>query len=270
MAGKLHDARGVPGGFQREFLKEPIALVVRDARFQKDRKMNSIDTSIVLFFNSLAQKSWTFDAAVTLVQNLDILKGGLVVALFWWQWLRSDGEVEQRRDTLLRVLIASFVALISARALALLLPYRHRPIHTVQLPFNVPYTMDPESLSGWSSFPSDHATLFCTFAFGLFFISHRSGLLALLYTIVVILLPRIYLGIHWPTDLLAGLGLGSFIAGICAVPTIQHVLTRRIQRWRARYPTAFPVVLILVTFELGVLFVDVRNVLRFAVDALQR
>jgi hypothetical protein len=59
-------------------------------------------------------------------------------------------------------------------------------------------------LSGWSSFPSDHACLFFALATGLCLISPVIGGLALLHASLIVSLPRIYLGLHYPTDVLAG------------------------------------------------------------------
>ena len=76
----------------------------------------------------------------------------------------------------------------------------------------MPYGMSTERLYGWSSFPSDHAILFMALAVAIFLASRRFGWLALTYTTLCIIGPRVYLGWHWPTDVLAGALLGAAFA----------------------------------------------------------
>lgn len=65
------------------------------------------------------------------------------------------------------------------------------------------------------SFPSDHTTLSCTIAFG--FIWGRRYLLGtgLLVLGLLIGLSRVYLGIHYPLDIVGGCVLGFLCAGFC-------------------------------------------------------
>ncbi|OGD85798.1 hypothetical protein A2Z23_00755 [Candidatus Curtissbacteria bacterium RBG_16_39_7] len=61
------------------------------------------------------------------------------------------------------------------------------------------------------SFPSNHATLAASVAFLMFFYQKRVGFLAVLIAILIGL-ARIFVGVHWPTDVLAGLVLGFLVA----------------------------------------------------------
>jgi len=63
------------------------------------------------------------------------------------------------------------------------------------------------------SFPSDHATMAGAVTVGLLLVSWRLGLLAA-FAAVVMAFARVYIGAHYPHDVLAGLALGALIAAI--------------------------------------------------------
>lgn len=58
-----------------------------------------------------------------------------------------------------------------------------------------------------SSFPSGHATFFFALAFGVYLIDRRWGRIYLVLAALVGF-ARIFVSIHWPLDILAGVGLG--------------------------------------------------------------
>lgn len=61
-----------------------------------------------------------------------------------------------------------------------------------------------------SSFPSDHAVAVGAVAAGLFLIHRRLGFAALGLA-VLMATARVYVGAHYPADVLAGLGLGAVV-----------------------------------------------------------
>lgn len=169
--------------------------------------MNFFDIGIINFLNQFSQDSWVFDKAVGMVEKNGLLKGGALMALVWYAWFRSGGEKD--RANIVSTLIASLFAMATARVLASVLPFRSRPLHDDELEFQLPHGLVGGTLDGWSSFPSDHAVLFFTLSIGLLFVSKVMGVVAVLYTLVVIGMPRMYLGLHYPTDILAGALLGA-------------------------------------------------------------
>jgi undecaprenyl-diphosphatase len=68
------------------------------------------------------------------------------------------------------------------------------------------------------SFPSDHAVMAGAVAAGLWFVSRRLGIAA---TIAAVLMAfaRVYIGAHYPQDVLAGLALGSAVAVLTCLTT---------------------------------------------------
>ena len=140
--------------------------------------MNGFDTTVLGFFNQFAQRSLAIDSLIMTISDSDALKGYLSLPLIWWAWFRVPHREDHRQAVLLTIL-AAFAAMAVARALQLVLPYRARPVHTAGLDFTLPYTMPADFLAGWSSFPSDHASLFFALAAGLWLVSPLVGASAL-------------------------------------------------------------------------------------------
>lgn len=229
--------------------------------------MNSFDADILRFLNQFACRSITWDAFVTTLESANLLKGGAIMAGFLWIWFR-DGENKTRdREFVLLSLWASAASVFLARALALILPFRERPLRTPSLHFQLPYVMNPETLHNWSSFPSDHAAFSFTAATCILFVSRRLGILALFYSFFVICLPRLYLGIHYPTDIVAGALLGAAMAFCVKVSPLRTAGARPFLRWERLYPSRFYTIFFVVGFEFSEMFDSLRAIGKFVLIA---
>ena len=232
--------------------------------------LNSFDVSIVSFFNQFAHRSWTLDETLEFVCFSDLLKGGVVIPLLWWAWFTRDGDQSRRRQIVLSTILASLVALFIARALAVTLPYRPRPSHIPELGFLTPYSVTAVRLKGWSSFPSDHASLFVALAIGLISISQPLGMAVLAYVIAVICLPRIYVGLHFPTDIIAGAIIGgSTTYFINRSSKLKRFIDRRMLVWPERSPAAFYTCFFIVTHQFCTLFQETRALGNFGLGIIQ-
>ncbi len=229
--------------------------------------MNSFDAAIISFLNGFAHRSWTFDTLVSLFGFNVLLKGGVIVALLWWAWFRYGESRAHDRDLLLYGVIASFLAVVLARALSIMVPFRERPLRNPALHFQLPYGMTEKALLGWSSFPSDHAALFFTLAMSLFFVSRRTGILALCYVFFFVSLPRIYLGIHYPTDMLVGALMGIALASSGKISTIRTSMTVHPLRWLQESPGLFYAGFFLGTYQIAVTFHPLLELVKFFIIA---
>jgi undecaprenyl-diphosphatase len=226
--------------------------------------MNVFDITVVSAVNQYAQRSWAFDNAIYFLSNNHLLKGGVLTTLIWWLWFRDDPRQGERRAHILATFAACVVSMAVARTVALTAPFRLRPLHEPALAFRLPFGEPAANLDGWSSFPSDHAALFFTLATGLLFASRRAGLFALLYTTVFICLPRLYLGLHYPTDLIAGAALGALSAvGANRLLAPRPTMLRAAQ-WSLAAPASFYPLVFLFTFQVAEMFDSTRAVLSAA------
>jgi undecaprenyl-diphosphatase len=78
------------------------------------------------------------------------------------------------------------------------------------------------------SFPSDHATAAGAVAVGLLFVNRRWGIVASALA-VLMAFTRVYVGAHYPGDVVAGLALGGIVA-VAGWFSVVPVL-RRLARW---------------------------------------
>lgn len=93
------------------------------------------------------------------------------------------------------------------------------------------HTVLPCPGAGDYSFPSNHATIAAAATVGLFAVSRRLGVVAAVAA-VLMAASRVYVGAHYPHDVLAGLVVGAVVAGVLMVPAVR-VLTALVVRLRA-------------------------------------
>jgi undecaprenyl-diphosphatase len=223
--------------------------------------ITGFDDWIIHWLNALVGRAPMFDKAMAFISGNALIQGALFISIFWYYWFRQAdaASAKRTREYLLCTFAGGMIAIVVARCLAMTLPFRLRPRFEPSLHFVLPQGLDPGIFWDWSAFPSDHAVMFSALATGLFFISWRVGLLSFLYTIVIILFPRLYLGIHYATDLLAGTALGM-ICGVC----VNVAPTRaRISGWALRLehtsPGVFYLAMFIATFLFATMFDSLRD-----------
>ncbi len=221
--------------------------------------MNGLDPSISHALNHWAHRSEVLDGAVRLVAWNDLLKGGFAVALVWWVWFRRVPDRNRVREIVLATLLTCFVALAFGRVLARTLPFRFRPIQDPGFAFVPPYGADPKLLENWSSMPSDHAILFFALAVGLLRAAPPFGVVALLHALLIVCLPRLYLGLHWPSDILAGAAIGVALGAAGTTAPVRARIAAPLLRWIDHHAGLFHALFFLLSFEVANLFVQVRE-----------
>ena len=226
--------------------------------------MSAWDGAISLYLNSFVHRSGTFDGVMLLLAQNQLLKSAPLLVAYWYAWFHSGPRVRERREAILVSLLASLAALAVARLLVIALPARLRPIEDPLLHLVRPYGTELLNLSDWSSFPSDHAVFFVALAVGLFALSRRAGWAALSYVAFMVLLPRLYLGLHYASDLLAGAIIGGLLTWAALRLRPRFPAVRRWVLWSERNPAAFHVAAFVVTWQMAVLFDDLRGLASFS------
>lgn len=201
--------------------------------------MNFFDSTIINFFNQFSHISWVLDNSFNFLTDNNLVKGGIFTIIIWYFWFKNSDRQADIREHIISIILSSFIAMFLARILSVSLPYRERPLHEAALNFVLPYGIEPTALTNWSSFPSDHAVLFFTLATGFLFISRKLGILALIYTTLLIALPRIYLGFHYPTDIICGAVIGLAIGWIANQSIVSNKISKPILRWSEKAPGFF-------------------------------
>lgn len=230
--------------------------------------MNVFDAGALHFVNRGAQQSAAFDHFVQWVSLQPIVKGCVAAAVLVALWCGSPAaQVTQRRAVLITTLIAALAAEMLARVLALILPFRLRPLHNPDIGFILPSGMNPAFLEGWSAFPSDHAVLFFAVATGVWHASRHAGAWLLVFAALVISLPRFYLGLHHLTDILGGALLGVLVAMAFQQTAIRDRLAQPFLAWQERWPYSFYAFGWYFLFELAHMFKDLRWMLKALLQA---
>lgn len=178
-----------------------------------------VDDSLFRWFNALAAGStWANGAVARYASDGIALFGALLLVSYLWCRRRSDltgvaGSVWAGAAAIVALGIAQMIGALVDR------PRPYTTIANVQV--LIGRTTDV-------SFPSDHATTVGAVAVGLWFVDRRFGVVAGVAA-VLMAIARVYVGAHYPLDVIAGLALGGAVAAlgrVLVVPPLRRAVER--------------------------------------------
>jgi undecaprenyl-diphosphatase len=224
--------------------------------------LDQFDLPIMKFLSSFVGRSDLFDHLVNAIEYYDIFKGVPVMSMLWLAWFyRPEHEPparqEERRVHLLIIFAGSIAIVALSRVLQIFLNIHKRPI-LAGLNLKYPAFIDPASVNTWNSFPSDHSMLFFALATGLWQANRMIGSFAFFWVIVMLDLPRIYLGYHYPSDVVVGALLGiSCLLAFEQLPL--RTLAGRVLTWSKLHPATFFGCAFFASDQVAHLFNDIRG-----------
>jgi undecaprenyl-diphosphatase len=224
---------------------------------------------VVLLLNGLARRFRWLDIMAWEVAYTIVFQG-IMVALFFGAWFaRHDAATDrQRRQLLLSSLGGVYATVVLAIALRATLPFRARPAEDAALAFQAPFAPFGSTLHSHStSLPAGHAAVYFALAIGLWTISVRLGIVGSLVAFFTICLPRIYIGLHYPGDILIGAGLGATTVGVINEIQRGRLVVQRGVAWAEIRPERFYAFLFLAALDVATEFSSIRGILRLLQSA---
>jgi membrane-associated phospholipid phosphatase len=191
------------------------------------------------------------------------LEGIILLSLVWYCWFSAIGSI--LRAHLLSGIMAAVAAGLVAILWQRMLPSTPKPIFDTILHIQAPDATaapdDPATafFSGSPSFPSERGTLFAGLAIALFLVQRRVGLLALACT-AGIECCRIWLGLHYPTDVMGSFCLAAGIVWLAAVVGVPR-LGIPFLRWEHASASTFYMCAFVASYQIAIAFQDVRVLL---------
>jgi membrane-associated phospholipid phosphatase len=219
------------------------------------------EIAALVWVASLTGRWPILDRLAEAIANNDLFEAAPYVAVlvgFWYA--RGDRAGAAHRREVVAGCLAAAAAVLVSRLVQNSVPSVRpiwSPAHAALFPVEFRYLMDPS----FHSFPSDHSAFVLPLASAVYRLHRGLGVLAAGW-LVLVSLARVYLGLHYPVDVVGGAALG-----VLAVWCVRSGLARIVDRAAAglgqaevRWPTATAAALFLIAFQLATLFVALRDI----------
>jgi undecaprenyl-diphosphatase len=227
----------------------------------------SLDISCLLYINSFVGHSALFDKTMLKVNDLSLLKTGLFAAYFYYIWFRREDWAWDRRFVL-RALLGVAIAIVVSRAMQELLPARVRPMFESSLHLTLPAALNTELLFDANSFPSDTTALATALATAIFMDNRLAGLLAAILVVTATIATKLYLGYHYPSDILGGILIGVSAVVVAQRLYIPNAVWQGVLRVHDAYRGLFYAAMFIAIWQIATLFNDLRLIGRGVLEVL--
>jgi membrane-associated phospholipid phosphatase len=221
--------------------------------------IRNLDVSVYHFLNGFVGNRF-LDRFFSYQESNTLLKCGLLVSIYWYFWFCGGPDQERRRKAIFTIIVGTLLALAINRVISAVTPFRIRPMFDQALEHR-PFSIQPISdLESWSAFPSDHAAYLCALAFGVAYLSRNLTIPIILYAAGWICLPRLYLGVHYASDIVVGTAIGvATVWAVLQADWLRSSLASHAIAFMDAKPHWFYTIAFLIMFEMGDLFWDIRG-----------
>lgn len=184
--------------------------------------MEELNRSLFLWINAIpTSPGWIISLAVFFARELIAIVPLLIVALWLWG---AEGHVGAQRMLVIKTAIALLCAVVISWCMGNLFPHPR--------PFVIGLGHQYLQHSPDNSFPSNHGTAIFTFALAFLFWHRRWSGAVLIIIGLAIAWSRVYLGVHWPMDMVGGFLVAAIACLItqivwhfCGQRLLQNILT---------------------------------------------
>ncbi|MFI7005324.1 phosphatase PAP2 family protein [Streptomyces sp. NPDC050145] len=184
---------------------------------------SSVDGSAYLDVTDFAQRSpgW-LDGAVTAWSAYGLGVCAVLMLLGWWRARRTSSTLAVTALAVPAVVVLAFGVDMVVKSLV----REDRPCQSLHV-----RTLEACPAVGDWSFPSNHAAIAAAAAVALLFVSRRLGAVAAVVALAMAA-SRVWVGAHYPHDVLAGVVVGSLVAfgAMLLVRRLSPALARRMSR----------------------------------------
>ena len=222
------------------------------------------EIELIKSLNAYVGLSTNFDNAMVYLADFYPLKMLPSVIILCWFWFsKKTSNCTKNREIIIKGVVGSFLAMFVARILSKILPFRLRPLHDSGLLLNIPDSLPSWALTGWSSMPSDNATLGFALATIILLIHFEWGIFAFLQVLFLVCFPRVYLSLHYPTDIIIGGILGMVVVYATIKMNLLNPIINKVLSFKNNYPKSFYIVAAALFIELIMMFKISRACIRY-------
>ena len=165
------------------------------------------DVKIFEAINGLANQSKVADLlGIFLAEYLPYLLGIFLLCFLFWP---KKDRIKNRVMVLVSI-AAAIIARFVVKGIILLFYNRPRPYVNLS---SVHKLISMSASDNFQSFPSGHAIFFFALSAAIYSFNKKLGIFFLVCS-TIMAIARIYVGVHWPSDILAGAILGIIVGAI--------------------------------------------------------